>query len=455
MKIRDRLTLLFTVIMGAILFAFAIAIYFAYSENREDEFYRQLQQQAVTKANLLFTAEVEPETLQTIYRNTRNSHYQEEVAIYDTAFQLLYHDAVDLDFVKETVAMIEEIRLKGEIQFMQEGVQVVGFVFPFAGQDYVITAAAYDAYGYTKLRNLQLSLALALLIGMAIVFLTGRFFSKQALKPVAALADKATKIGASNMDQRLPTGSGKDELAELAQTFNQMLERLERSFTAQRQFVSHVAHELRTPLAAMRAELELARAQKRSPELYEQAIDHALLDAAKLSRLATGMLDLAKASYDQSAIHFAEVRLDEVLLDARQQVLKANPTYRVQITFEKETEDSQSLSVNGNEYLLRTAFANLMENACKFSPAHEAFVSIDFDTAYTILQVKDEGIGIPEAEQQQIFEPFYRGSNRGFVDGNGIGLSLTERIVKLHNGEIALKSAQGIGTTFRVSFPHL
>ncbi len=455
MKIRDRLTLLFTVIMGAILFAFALAIYFTYAENREDEFYRQLRQQAITKANLLFTAEVAPETLQTIYRNTRSSHHQEEVAIYDTDFQLRYHDAVDLDFVKETADMIAEIREKGEIQFTQDGVQVVGFVLPFAGQDYVITAAAYDAYGYTKLRNLQVSLTLALLFGMAIVFLTGRFFSRQALKPVATLADKAAKIGASNIDQRLPTGNGKDELAELALTFNQMLERLERSFTAQRQFVSHVAHELRTPLAAMRAELELARSQKRSPERYEQAIDLALQDADKLARLATGMLDLAKASYDQSAIHFAQVRLDEVLLDARQQVLKANPGYRIQITFEQETDDSQCLSVQGNEYLLRTAFANLMENACKFSPAHEAFVSIDFDATKTILQVKDEGIGIPEVEQQQISEPFYRGSNRSFADGNGIGLSLTQRIVKRHGGEISMVSAPGIGTTFRVSLPHL
>lgn len=455
MKIRDRLTLLFTAIMGAILLAFALAIYFTYAENREDEFYRQLRQQAITKASLLFTAKVEPEVLQTIYRNTRNSMYQEEVAIYDTSFQLLYHDAVDLDFVKETADMIEEIRQKGEIQFTQDEVQVVGFLFPFQGNDYVITAASYDEYGYTQLWNLRISLTIALLLGIVIVFLTGRFFSRQALNPVAMLANQAGRITASNIDLRLPEGKGKDEIAELAHTFNQMLDRLESSFAAQRQFVSNVAHELRTPLAAIMGELELARSQQRTAEAYEEAIDHALLDAQKLSRLSTGMLDLAKASYDQSAIRFREVRLDELLLDARQQVLKAHPGYRIDMTFDQEIEDSASITVEGNEYLLRTAFSNLMENGCKFSPEKRAFVSINFDEGYTYIQVKDQGIGIAQEEQQQIFTPFYRGNNRTFAEGNGIGLSLTHKIVTLHKGTIALESIPGMGTTFTVTLPHV
>lgn len=452
MKIRDRLTLLFTTIVGAILLTFALAIYYTYAENREDEFYKQLRQQAVTKANLLFTAEVEPEVLQTIYRNTRNSLYQEEVAIYDTAFQLLYHDAVDLDFVKETADMIEEIRLKGEIQFSQDKVQVVGFLFPFQGNDYVITAASYDEYGYTKLQNLGLSLIFALLSGIVITFLAARFFARQALRPVVTLVERAGTISASNIDLRLPEGKGKDEIAELAATFNKMLDRLENSFTAQHQFVSNVAHELRTPLAAMMAELELARSKRRNPEAYEAAIDHTLHDARKLSRLTTGMLDLAKASYDQSAIQFRDIRLDELLLDARQQVLKANPDYRIDIAFAQEIEDSASITTKGNEYLLRTAFSNLMENGCKFSSDHHAVITIRFDENFSYITVSDQGIGIAPEEQANIFRPFYRGGNKGFAEGNGIGLSLTHKIVGLHGGRISLASTPGKGTSFTVQF---
>ncbi|QCR22086.1 ATP-binding protein [Pontibacter sp. SGAir0037] len=455
MKIRHRLTLLFTAIMGAILLAFAFAIYFSYASNREEEFYRQLRQQAITKANLLFDAQVDPEILQTIYRNTRNSHYQEEVAIYDTGFNLLYHDAVDLDFVKETADMMAEIRQKQEIQFKQEGLQVVGFLFSYQGKNYIITAAAYDENGYTKLWNLRLSLVVALVVGIIIIFLTGRFFSRQALQPVAAMVDKAGRITATNIDLRLPEGNGKDEISELAITFNQMLDRLEGSLESQRHFVSNVSHELRTPLAAIIAELELARSQKRTSEAYESAIDNALSDARKLTRLSTGMLDLAKASYDQAAIKFKEVRLDELLLDARLQVLRANPDYHIHIAFDTAFEDDNDIAILGNEYLLRTAFSNLMENGCKFSPARQSDITIGFDAVQTHICFKDQGIGIPQEEQQQVFEAFYRGSNRSYAEGNGIGLSLTHKIVKLHKGEISLVSEPGLGTTFTLSFRHL
>jgi signal transduction histidine kinase len=455
MKIRNRLTLLFTAITAALLLAFAFAIYFTYAENREDEFYRQLRQQAITKANLLFDAQVEPEVLQTIYHNTRTSLYQEEVAIYDTSFNLLYHDAVDIDFVKETREMIDQIRRKKEIQFSQAGTQVVGFLFQHQGATYVITAASYDEYGFTKLENLRLSLIIGLLAGTVLIFLMGRFFSRQALKPVSDMVDKVEAITVTNLDLRLHEGSGKDEIAELAVTFNQMLDRLENSFASQRQFVSNVSHELRTPLAAIIGELELAKAQKRNLQEYESAIDYALADAKKLARLSTGLLDLAKASYDQAAIKLKHVRLDELLLDARQQVLKANSGYRINILFEQEIEDERFVTIRGNEYLLKTAFSNLMENGCKFSQNRQSDVSIGYGENQTTLLFADQGIGIPKEEHGQVFDSFYRGSNRSFAEGHGIGLSLTHKIIALHKGEISFTSTPSEGTTFRVAFRHL
>lgn len=117
MKIRTRLTILFTVITATILLAFASVIYFSAKKNREKEFYSILKKEAITKANLFFNAKVDAKTLQDIYRNNREILNEVEVAIYDTGFNLLYHDAVDIDYVKETPEMINEIFQKGEIQF--------------------------------------------------------------------------------------------------------------------------------------------------------------------------------------------------------------------------------------------------------------------------------------------------------------------------------------------------
>jgi len=458
MKIRTRLTILFSLITAAILLAFAMVIYFSAKENREREFYALLKKEAITKANLFLNAEVAAPLLQNIYRNNREILNEVEVAIFDTAFQLLYHDAVDIDVVKETEAMTRDILNSGEIRFYQSNWQVVGLTYRFQNQTYVITAAAYDAYGFNKLNSMLQNSILVFICAILIIYLAGRFFTRKALAPVREMTDKAQRITATKLDLRLPVEGNKDELSELANTFNQMLNRLERSFDAQKHFVSNISHELRTPLAAMIAELELGAAGERSLQDCQLALQNALSDAKKLVRLSNSLLDFAKASYDPSEIAFKPTRIDEVLLDARQQLQRANADYKIDLHFELDAEgqaDDKQLRVQGNAYLLQVAFANLMENACKFSDNHSCSVSILVDKPGTIrLDFKDQGMGIARDDLAQLFTPFFRGANRQQAEGNGIGLSLTQKIVWLHQGSIAVESVQGQGSCFSLHLPH-
>ena len=158
-----------------------------------------------------------------------------------------------------------------------------------------------------------------------------------------------------------------------------MLNRLESSFEAQKEFVSNISHELRTPLAAIIAELEVSDIKERTAGEHKVRNQLVLSEARKLSRLSNDLLDLAKAGYDQASIAFREIRLDEVLLDATQSILKLNPDYRIELHFEKETEENEGITIKGNEYLLKVAFANLIENACKFSGNHQCSVTISFE----------------------------------------------------------------------------
>jgi signal transduction histidine kinase len=455
MKIRNKLTLLFTAIIAALMLAFALVIYFSFSENREEDYYKLLKHTAITKANLLLDAKVQSTVLQLIYRNSENSLFQEEVAIYDTAFNLLYHDAVDIDKVKETKEMIDEIKSKKEIRFYQGDLQVVGFLYKHNGRNYVITAAANDQYGYAKVRNLKYTLIIAFIVAIIFIFIAGELFSKQALKPVSNMVDKVKEITATNLDLRINEGNGKDEIAELAVTFNEMLNRLEKSFDAQKEFVSNVSHELRTLLTAMLAELQLTVSNERTNVEYKKSIHHGISDAQKLVRLSNGLLDLAKASYDQTEISFKELRLDEILLDARNDVLHNQPVYNVNIIFEKEIENDDFISVRGNEYLLKLAFMNLIENGCKFSEKNESTIAITYYKDKSILRFQDNGIGINEKELPHIFTSFYRGENKKYASGNGIGLSLAQKIITLHKGEISVISKVGEGTTFTVELPHM
>jgi len=455
MKIRTRLTILFTLITATILLAFAYVIYFSAKKNREREFYSILKKEAITKANLFFNAKVDTKTLQDIYRNNREILNEVEVAIYDTGFNLLYHDAVDIDYVKETPEMINEIFQKGEIQFYQQDWQVVGLRYEYNNKNYIITATAIDQYGYNKLNSLLKNSIIVFIISIIFIYLAGLYFSKKAFDPVKDMIEKAKVISVTNLDLRLNSNGSKDELDELANTFNEMLNRLENSFDAQKHFVSNISHELRTPLAAIITELELSTNKEKSVAEYKSIIQKALGDAKKLVRLLNGLLDLAKASYDPSEIAFKPIRIDEILLDAREQVQQANSDYKIEIVFEQEFENENQISINGNEYLLKVAFANLFENGCKFSKDRQSSVFISFERDKIQLRFTDNGIGISENDLNYIFTPFYRGENKIYAEGNGIGLALTHKIILLHKGTISVSSKQNEGTTFYVELLHI
>ncbi len=449
-KIRTRLTLLFTLITTTILLTFATVIYYTAKENREKEFYALLKKETITKANLFLNARVDKKTLQDIYHNNRKILNEVEVAIYDTSFTLLYHDAVDIDFVKETKRLINDIYQKGEVNFYQGDWQVVGLRYEFQGKSFIITAAAIDQHGYNKLEKLFKTIIVVLIISIFVIYIAGYFFSKKALAPIKEMTEKARNISATSLHLRLTNNGSNDELSELANTFNDMLNRLENSFDAQKQFVFNISHELRTPLAAIITELELSANKEKNLDEYKSAINNVLNDAKKLVRLLNSLLDMAKASYDPTEISFKPIRVDEILLDARHEVLRLNSNYKIDIYFENDFENENQISINGNEYLLKVAFINLFENGCKFSKNKQCNVSVLIDNNKIKLYFIDHGIGISEDDLKNIFTPFYRGENKKFADGNGIGLSLTQKIIHLHKGSISVQSQKYQGTTIEV-----
>lgn len=455
MKIRIRLILLFLVLFGVLLLAFAVFIYISSASTRKEDYYEHLKREAITKANMLLDAKVPPNVLQLMYKNADNALFGEEVAIYDTAFNLLYHDAVQIDKVKETPAMINQIQKEQTIMFEQGSLQVVGILYEHNGIRYVITAAATDKYGLQRLDRLRYSLIFSFIGIIGLTIIAGYFFVGKALKPVEEMIDKVEEITATNLDLRVPVQNEKDEIGELATTFNKMLDRLEHSFDAQKHFVSNISHELRTPLATIVGELQIVLIKDRSTAEYKEVIRLALADAKRLVRLSNGLLDLAKANYDHTEIGRKELRVDELLMDARNTVIKSAEDYKVDILFEQEIEDDDFISVNGNEYLLKVAFINLMENACKFSPDHQCTVSINYFDSDLVLRFMDKGIGISDADLPNIFSAFYRGANMDFTRGNGIGLSLTQKIIGMHQGTVSVASRINEGSTFTVEIPHL
>lgn len=456
MKIKTKLTLIFSIIFGVILLVFIVGVYHFYSNKCHEDYFERLHLRAAIKVDLIDGEAIDPEIFHLLYENA-SKNYEPQVSIYKyDSGTLIYHDKKGSLPEKEKQQVMEQICATGQCKAWHDNKQTYGFLIEGNKGDYIVTATGHDQNGFDQLHALKMALSVAYCIAMLCIVLTLRIFIKQAFYPVSQMIEKVQDITASNhLSIRLNEGNRKDELAELAITFNRMLAQLETAFEAQKQFVYHISHELRTPLSAIITELELSRSGNREKQDYEQVIDRTLKDAQRLSRLSTNLLDMAKTNYSPAEIAMHQVRLDELLLEACRKVQKSEPEYTIQLFFDiEEMDDDRLISLHGNEYLLGVAFVNLIDNACKFSADKTCEVRISYEESEAIIHFIDHGIGITAEDRHSIYTPFFRGSNRNFTEGNGIGLSLTHKIIDMHNGTITFQSQPGM-TTFTIRLRNL
>jgi signal transduction histidine kinase len=349
---------------------------------------------------------------------------------------------------------LKSIRERNKINFTKNESEYIGLVFRYAQKDYIVIASAYDKYGLKELKNLKIILITGLLASFLLSFFAGLFYAGRAMKPILDVISEVDNISATRLNTRVNEGNGKDEIARLAITFNKVLERLELAFENQRQFVSDVSHELRTPLTSLTGQLEVTLMKQRQTEEYETLLNSLLEDIKTLTSLSNGLLELAHSNIDIHAFTSVKTRIDEVLFSAQTDLLRRNKNYIINIDFEELPEDEQKLIINGNENLLKIAFINIMDNACKFSTPNRVDVNIGFSNKYIVLKFSDQGIGIPTEEIKQIFDAFYRASNANAKQGHGIGLSLVKKIIELHNGFSTIDSQIEVGTKICISLPY-
>jgi len=452
MNIRKKLAYQFTLIVSAILLLFTVSIYFFSSDYRKNDFYARLNDRAVTTAKLLIEVkEVDSLLLKIIDRNT-SALYDESIRIYNFKNEEIYSSNDD-DTAKYSTELVNSIRLNGEIRKKSGEKEILGITYSEYPKKYVVIASAYDKFGFSKLRNLRIILIIGFLICIIFTILAGMFYAGRALKPISNVVGQVKNITASNLNLRLDTGNNKDEIANLSITFNEMLSRLETSFEAQKNFVSNASHEFRTPFAILLSEIELSLMKERTNSEYAEALQSVAQEIKNLHNLSENLLELTRASLDASAFQFAPLRIDELILQSREYIIKSKPDYKVSIDFNYLPDDDSLITFSGNEQLLSLAFYNLMSNACKFSPDKKVNVILKTAIHEILVEFTDNGIGIPENEIENIFEPFFRASNSSERKGHGLGLPLVKKIIELHKGKIKVASVLNRGSSFIISLP--
>lgn len=454
MKIKNRLTYLFAIIVGLLLLVYSISIYFFYSQYREKEFFQRLKVRAITTMQILVEVEEEdPELLKHLNAKDKSVMYQEHVLIYLNRIEL-YNTGVRKEHISEKV--LKKIESKKEYQFTQNGKEAIGIFYKDAIGEYIIIVSGYDKYGFSKLQNLELILVVGWFVFILIVIGLGRFFADRALSPIAEVVAQVDNITASKLSARVEIGeysNEKDELQQLASTFNRMLDRLQLAFETQKSFVSNASHELRTPLTSIGGQLEVGLISDRSVDEYKQILQSSLEDLQNLNKLLNGLLDLAQADFSELEMKLRPIRIDEIILSVIDDCQRKYPKSVISFEYEQLPEDEERLVVLANEQWIKTAILNIIDNACKYSNDSKVEVLLNLTDVWIVIKVKDGGIGIPEKDLKNILEPFFRADNTKTISGHGIGLSLSNKIFKLHRGNIQILSDLNKGTRVIMALP--
>jgi len=451
MTIRTQLTLLFSSIVSSLLIVFCIIIYFESEYNRQEEFTIRLREEAMTSAEILFgKEEISPDLLKLLDKNQMTVLDQEEIVVYNSKNQIEYESGTDYMEIKPE--MLDKIRQLKELYFEDKNREAIGLVFKKGKQDLIIIASALDKYGFSKQRNLGIMLSFGVFLMAMIVCLAGWFFAGKSLTPIQKIIKSVDKIGgASQLDLRLDEGNQTDEIAQLAQRFNKMLDRLEKAFRLQRSFVSHASHELRTPLTAITGQIQVSLLANDNPQELKLMIQSVLEDVQQLNHLTNNLLDMTNIDSDDSQTNFKQINVAEIAFQVRDILLKKNAKNQVIIQLDEQSDTFPE--VRGNEALLYTAFLNLMENGIKFSENQLVKVNFKVNSKEILITFQNGGSIIPTNELSAIFESFRRGSNARNIKGYGVGLSLTQKIINLHKGKTSVQSSENEGTTFTIILP--
>lgn len=453
MNIRKKLSYQFLGIVALLLWISLLAIYFAFSQARKEEFYDRLGRKAKLVAEMLIDIEeIDTELLRKIEKNNPLNLANEKIVIYDFQNQIIY-STDENNFLDLPGATIEEVRLKQEIRFKKGDYEIFGQFYAGRYERIVVFAAATDIFGKNKLKWLGIIMVIVFTLSLIFVWLAGRLFALKALAPISTIISQVNKIEASNLSNRLDEGNGKDEIANLARTFNNMLQRLELAFRLQKNFIANASHELRTPLTVITGQIEVILMKARNNEEYKNTLLTVLEEIKDLNNLSNKLLMLAQTNLDKDEPDFSIIRIDDVIWKCRKEVMGRNAKNIIDIYFGEEIDDENKMQIYGNELFLKTAIVNLMDNACKYSDNHKAEVYLNALNDHLILKFSDQGIGIAEKDLEMIFEPFYRSKNVINTPGHGIGLSLVKKIVSLHNGSIHVKSELQKGTEFEIVLP--
>lgn len=453
MKIQVKTMLILLTAFLTIILLFSGFVYLSVSNYSYEDFYKLLEIRAVTAAKV--ELDQDEGAAQAGIKDLRNEFFEKLPQEQDRFFRISPGEsfAEEAKTVGIPVSFFNNVLNDGKAEYSKNGMFYKGIRYKSKQGEYIVVASAQNYFELHHSAYLRRTLVFAIIAAFLFSALIALYFAKFVFRPLRKITDSVKEISSENLHLRLDQTKSNDELAELTRTFNNMLDRIETSFETQNNFVSNASHELRTPLTAIIGEADVTLSKVRKTEEYIETITVILDEAEKLDRKTKALLFLAQTGFNGKSQKFDKVRVDQLLWDVKETIEKINPRSNIHIDMSLLPENPAKLKVKGNEQLLHLALSNIISNACKYSDYKVVHVSIGASDQNVFIIIKDQGIGIPDAELKYIYDPFFRASNTLKYEGYGIGLPLTRNIIRLHQGEIIVSSIMQQGTTVQINLP--
>lgn len=443
MKVGSKIALFYTLV-SVLTTVIIIAVFYIFSTQYINKLYASyLREKAYLTAQKHWEKdEVDEQSYQIIQRK------------YDELLPEAHEILLNMDSLSEVRDTLNKYLTQQQQTLLIAGKDSIPFSFKYKDQlgaalyypdnegNFIVLVMSRNAYGTEIQEHLLLLSIFLVLFSSILIYFIGKIYSGRILVPLQHILKELKKIRANSLNRRLKKTGNNDELEEIIVTLNSMLDRLDSAFKAEKSFVSHASHELNNPITAIQGECEISLLKERSTGEYVEALQRISSESKRLSNLIRHLLFLSRQDEELLKNNMEETSLQDMLTD----LTTGNDRIRLHMQ-----EPGTQATVQANPYLLKIALKNIIDNACKYSE-EEVDITLSRINQQVVIEIEDRGIGIPQEEIEHIFQSFYRGSNTHDYAGQGIGLSLTMKIISAYNGKLKISSEIEKGTKVRVIF---
>lgn len=451
MTLRFRLTIIIAFIIVLITFFTSIAIYLLSSNHREQDFYTRLR----AEAKVVFDDYLD-KMIDSTGLIQKLPQELDDKTLYNKQITILTGDNKVLSSIpkQNTLRLSEKqlrlIKQKKEVDFDIKTHQVVGLYLE--NYDEYIIVAAYDKDGLEKQGTLKFFLAIVSTVAIIITLLLTYFFAGAALKPLTNLSNQISNTDVRKLEFIDSGQNKKDEIGTIAHNYNALMQRLQTAFEEQKNFIHHASHELRTPLATMFATTEAALHKEMNVVEFKKTLLSLKEDQNHLIELTNSLLLLSQFEKLQTNPKWSKLRIDDLLIEAMSYCQKLFTGLTVDFEFTNVPDDDSWLIINGNETLLKSAFTNLIKNAFLYSDDKRIRIIVEATAKNLVVHFDSMGKNLSELQIENLTKPFYQHNNVGSTKGFGLGLSIVERIINLHNAKFIYTPLSKMSNRFSIGF---